>query len=65
MSPFELASFIRFIYSNSSFVSIQFLPIKLLNHDTMTSFVCPIRIRQNIRECPSMTVRRSFHPLPP
>ena len=29
----------------------------------MTSFVCPIRIRQNIRGCPSMTVRRSFHPL--
>ena len=26
--------------------------------------ICPIRIRQNIRECPSMTVRRSSLPLP-
>ena len=38
MSPFELASFIRFIYSNFSFVSIQFLPIKLLNHDKGTPY---------------------------
>ena len=29
-----------------------------------TLSICPIRIRQNIRECPSMTVRRSSLPLP-